>query len=159
MCVYVCIYYACVNQFERGVPLSLFQGVLIRRVPLLLQSSLHCTHTHTWIQSVLEVVGHFLDGDPPAHPILAQVHVWPVRERKAQQNGCKQHLDGDQEVLVGCRDAGVIECRRPVENGQEKACMSVCVRVCVCACVCVCVCVCVRVCVYVSVCMFVSRLI
>lgn len=53
------------------------------------------------IQSVPEVAGDLLHGDAPTLIVLTKVHVGFVGESETKENSCKEHLDGDEKVLVG----------------------------------------------------------
>ena len=58
-------------------------------------------HTHTWIECVSEVICDSLDRHTPAQSVLPQLHVGAVGEGESEEDSCKQHLYGDEEVLIG----------------------------------------------------------
>lgn len=80
-------------------------------------------HNIMGVQSVSKVTCYLLHGDAPALIVLAEVHVELVWEGKAQENCGQKHLDGDEEVLVGSRFGGAVEEIKPLQDGQEKACV------------------------------------
>lgn len=52
--------------------------------------------------------------------VFAKVHVELVREGETEQNSCKEHLNGDEEVLIGSRSVETLKEVKPLEDSQEK---------------------------------------
>ena len=53
--------------------------------------------------------------------VLPQAHVHLVGEGEAKEDGSEEHLDGDEEVLVGGGSDGAQQVE-PLQDGQEEAC-------------------------------------
>jgi len=73
------------------------------------------------VDGVFEVAGDLLHGKTSPLLVLPQAHVHLVGEGKAKEDGCKEHLDGDEEVLVGGGSDSAQQVE-PLQDGQDEAC-------------------------------------
>ena len=74
------------------------------------------------VQGVLKVGRDLLHGHPVGTPVQKDIRF--VGEGEEEEDGGKEHLDSDHEVVVGRRLQGVREVDKgyPMKNCQQEAC-------------------------------------